>query len=55
MHLPGRGADDGAGGEEVGVESCAGGGDETGEAADDAEGETEAFFYYCGLEQDVSF
>jgi hypothetical protein len=25
------------------------------ETADDAEGEAEAFFYYCGLDQNVSF
>ena len=51
MHLPGGRADDGAGGEEVGVESCAGFGDDAGEAADDAEGEAEGFFYYGGLEE----
>ena len=49
MHLPGRGADDGAGGEEVGVESRAGLGDDTGQAADDAEGEAEGFFDHGGL------
>jgi hypothetical protein len=49
VHLPGRGADYGAGGEEVGVESRAGRGHDAREAADDAEGEAEGFFYYGGL------
>jgi hypothetical protein len=51
VHLPGGSADDGAGGEEVGVESCAWFGDDAGEAADDAEGEAEGFFYYGGLRE----
>jgi hypothetical protein len=49
VHLPGGGANYGAGGQEVGVEGCAGFRDEAGEAADDAEGEAEGFADYGGL------
>ena len=51
MHLPGRGADDSAGGEEVVIESCAWFGDDAGETADDAEGEAEGFFDDGGLRE----
>jgi len=49
VHHPGGHADDGAFGEEVAVDGGAGLGDYARQAADDAEGEAEAFFYYCGL------